>query len=79
MVRKRGIVCDLGPEFDIFIGSVTHGPSSIVWRHVAVGQECIGMACSIRVWPVHAISLRETSLLNVQAIFFNKGAWLLIE
>ena len=29
-IRKRGIICDLGPGFDIFIGSVTHGPTSIV-------------------------------------------------
>ena len=29
-IRKGGIVCDLGPGFNIFIGSVTHGPTSIV-------------------------------------------------
>ena len=40
-IRKLSAVCDFGPGFDIFIGSVTHGPSSIVCRHVTVGQECI--------------------------------------
>ena len=29
-IRNRGVVCDFGPRFDIFIGGVTHGPSSIV-------------------------------------------------
>ena len=29
-IRKLSTVCDFGPGFDIFIGSVTHGPSSIV-------------------------------------------------
>ena len=48
-IRKLRVVGDLSLKFDVFIGSVTHGPSSIVGRHVTVGLECIGMASSIRV------------------------------
>ena len=29
-IRKLGIVCDFGLGFYVFIGSVTHSPSSIV-------------------------------------------------
>ena len=68
-IRKRGIICDLGPGFDIFIGSVTHGPTSIVWRHITVGPECIWKASSIRVQLIHTISPRITSHLNVFAVF----------
>ena len=61
----------------IFIGSVTHGPSSIVWRHVTIGLKCIGMASSIRVQLVHAIIPGKTSILNVQAMKSNKWTWIL--
>ena len=61
----------------IFIGSVTHGPSSIVWRHVTIGLKCIGMVSSIRVQLVHAIIPGKTSFLNVQAMKSNKWAWIL--
>ena len=61
----------------IFIGSVTHGPSSIVWRHVTIGLKCIGMVSSIRVQLVHAIIPGKTSFLNVQAMKSNKWTWIL--
>ena len=76
-IRKLGVVCDLTLRSDIFIGSVTHGPSSIVWRHVTVGLKCIEMASSIRVQPVHAITPGKTSFLNVQAMKPNKWTWTL--
>ena len=61
----------------IFIGSVTHGPSSIVWRHVTIGLKCIGMVSSIRVQLVHAFIPGKTSILNVQAMKSNKWTWIL--
>ena len=61
----------------IFIGSVTHGPSSIVWRHVTIGLKCIGMVSSIRVQLVLAIIPGKTSFFNVQAMKSNKWTWIL--
>ena len=68
-IRKLSVVCDFGLGFHIFICSVTHGPSSIVWRHVTVGQECIWMVSSIRVQPVHAILLIMTSFSDILAVY----------
>ena len=55
-IRKWGIILDFSLGFGVFISCVTHGPPSIVWRHITVSLECIWMTSSIRNKPVHTIS-----------------------
>ena len=67
-IRKLSPVCDFSLGAGIFISSVTHGPSSIVWRHVTVSQEFIWMASFIWVQPVQVVTPWKTLILYILAV-----------
>ena len=73
-IRKLRIVGDFSLGFGVFISCVTHGPSSIVWRHVTVSWERVWMASFIRVQPIHTVFGKVTLLLPILAV---KPDWIL--